>query len=320
MPRFSGPTPPTSPLDKVFRKLYQKRVETELEDVREELDQVKRDTALHIRQLETERDQSRLEANKEHAERQKFEARTQPLQEVLDSLERRLEEERLSAEARIQELEALVNSSRAGGTREDSSELPLRLRSLEAQLDVAEQERTAAKEQFEEEIGILKAERQDLEERLAAREHGLSALLSQTNQAQERANQLEAVLQKVQERLGRLETELAERNAQVEQLRAVHPSPAATPVTDTTGAAAVAAPSEKSGLLPPDVAADFYQQAMSTLTVILAAADLLAMNQRLDPSLRETAREIQTQGQKFAGLIKGITYPEKAKEGEAAST
>ena len=49
----------------------------------------------------------------------------------------------------------------------------------------------------------------------------------------------------------------------------------------------MAAPSEKSGLLPPDVAMDFYQQAMSTLTVILAAADLLAMNQQLDPSLQE---------------------------------
>ena len=320
MPSFSGPTPTTSPLDKVFRKLYLKRVEAELEDVREELEKVKRDTALHIRQLEAERDQSRLDADKERAERHEIELRTRPLQITLDSMERRLEEERLSAQARLQELEALVNSSRAANAEQDLSELQLRVRLLEAQLDVAGRELAAAKGQSEEQIHKLREERRELERQLAAKEQELGTLLSQTTQAQERASRLEAVLQGAQERMAQLGAELAERNAQVEQLRAAHPITAADESTELPTAPAAATSSEESGLLPPDVAADFHQQAMSTLTVILAAADLLAMNQRLDPSLRETAREIRTQGQKVVDLIKGITYPEKAKEGEAASS
>ncbi|MBI4459583.1 MAG: hypothetical protein HY648_05950 [Acidobacteria bacterium] len=306
-PKPPGPTPITSPVDKVLRRLTQERMEVALEDAREELEKVKRDSALRIRQLEAEREQSRLEASQERTEQQEVESRIRPLQKALDSMERRLEEERRAAQARIQELEALVNASRA-------PELSLQVRALEAQLDVVQRELAAAQEESGEQVRRLQAERQDWERQLATKEQELGALLKETNQIQERVNQQEAVLQRAQERLGQLGAELAERDAQVKQLRAAPPITAAAEASETASAAAAPA-SEKSGLLPPDVAANFYQQTMSTLTVLLAASDLLAMNQRLDPSLRETAREIRTQGQKVVGLIKSITYPEKAKEG-----
>ncbi|MBI3896033.1 MAG: hypothetical protein HY313_08885 [Acidobacteria bacterium] len=228
-----------------------------------------------------------------------------------------LAEETMAAEQR--QLEALADSSRAADTGHDFSELQLRIRLLETQLDAARQELAANKEQSEKQVHKLREEHLELEQQLAAKEQELGALLNQTTEAQERASHLEAVLQRVQE-LGQLEAELAERNAQLQQLRATHPLMAAAEPSQTASASPDAASDTMSGLLPPEAISDFYQQAMSSLTVILAAADLLAMNQRLDSSLRETAREIRVQGQKVVGLVKGITYPEKTKKGGGVDT
>ena len=55
--------------------------------------------------------------------------------------------------------------------------------------------------------------------------------------------------------------------------------------------------------------ADLYQQTMSRLTVILASAELLAMNPRTGSSVRETAQEIRNQGKLLADIIKSFTLP-----------
>ncbi|MBI4458913.1 MAG: hypothetical protein HY648_02500 [Acidobacteria bacterium] len=184
----------------------------------------------------------------------------------------------------------------------------MRIRALEAQLDVSQRELAEAKRQSQEQFRSLQAERKDAEKQLAAKDQELETLLRQANQAQQRAHQSESALQEANSRIVRFSEELAERSAQFEQLRS-H----STAEETSKGATS---PREQSGLSSPGAVNDFYQQAVSTLTVILAAADLLAMNRRLDPSLQETAREIRAQGEKVLSLIKGITHPEETRRAE----
>ena len=48
---------------------------------------------------------------------------------------------------------------------------------------------------------------------------------------------------------------------------------------------------------------------MSKLTVLMASADIMLMNPRLEPAARESAQEIKTQGQSLLDLIKSYTLP-----------
>ena len=120
------------------------------------------------------------------------------------------------------------------------------------------------------------------------------------------AEQLSRPAEIAPSRVEDLEAELAEwkaRAAAAAEARVASQPPPTEPVP-----APVAADAER--------VADLHQQTMSRLTVILACADLLAMNPRLDASSRETAQAIREQGKLLGDIIKNFSLPPDSRKAE----
>jgi hypothetical protein len=81
--------------------------------------------------------------------------------------------------------------------------------------------------------------------------------------------------------------------------------------TDPASPAGVAAISSEN-------AAALYHQSMTRLTVLMASADIVLMNPRLDAGLRGTAEDIKTQSQALLELIKAFTLPPDTQKNSGA--
>lgn len=271
----SGGPPRASPVDQLLASLTLERVLPELEAARNALEELERASEVRIRLLEAERDQSRAEADRARAEKSEIEARARPLRKALDVMEERLAEERKGAEERIRQLEAERDQNRL--QRESAAveehDLRLRIRQLEAMLDIRQSTEASA-------------ERDRLTSELASREEELGVLREQSEALRARVGELESALE--------------------------HAQPPVSP-PEVSGGEPRAAPAAESALVPLPTEAkkltEFYERAMHPLTVILASADLLAMNPRAEPSWRETAREIRKYGERLRDLIQEHTLP-----------
>jgi DNA repair exonuclease SbcCD ATPase subunit len=247
-------------------------------------------------------------------------------------LRRQLEER----ENELQRLQPLAGAAEA------------RTRELEAQLRQAQEE---ARRQSEQQEGKLRAEAErtreletkltsqpsrlaeELEEKveqlnqlLRARDNELDTVRKnatmETEQVREEARRalaqvrdLEAALRSASSRILEKEAEGASQKALIESLRAqaqdgratAEPPPAAAP------APLSAPPPDAAVTISPQSHTQFYQQAVTPLTVLAASVDLLLMNPRLDAELREIAIELKQQSTKLVDLIKEYTGPPAGK-------
>lgn len=261
-----------STVDHVLAILTLERVLPELDAARKEIQEQKEASEARIRQLEAERDQAR-------AGRRELEERVQTVGKALDAVEHRLREERETAEGRIHQLEAERNQSRGDA---DNARVE-RLRQ-ESHVRVLEEELATARRQLAEEKGKEGSTPRRPAEEAAAR-----------------LRPLEIALQQAQERSRQLERELAEQEALLESLREEKAA---------EGASREAAPATGgASSFPSPTAKELYEQAVVPLTVLVASADLMLMNPKLEPSLADTAHEIKTQTQTLLEIIKKYALP-----------
>ncbi|OFW40027.1 MAG: hypothetical protein A3J28_05380 [Acidobacteria bacterium RIFCSPLOWO2_12_FULL_60_22] len=307
---------PASNVDHVLAILTLERVLPELDAVRRELDEVKETAALRTRQLEAERDQSQAEANAARAEKSEIETRAGMLRKAVDTFERQLQEAKETAEERIRQLvtERDQSLAQAERSRADQHDTHLRIRQLEAQFDINQASHTAQEwSALELRVGTLQEELDASQRRFREEGEAAEARLRLLETEREKlAAQLASQEQEVLTLRERMETALAEARkpeAQPAELAADTGTPRAEPSPPQEGAPTAA-------VLDAAQLADFYQQSMSILTVILASVELLAMNPRLEPSLRETAQEIRAQGKRLVDLIRSYTLPPKSEKAE----
>ena len=336
-PRQRPETTGAARVDHLLAVLTLERVLPELDAARREMEEMKIGSNHRIRQLEAERDQVRAEAEKTRAEKSGSDSRTGALRTALDDLERQARETQDTAAERIRQLEAERDQRRseAEASRAEQHDLRLHIRQLEAQLEINQAARPV------EEWAALESRIQTLEEDLAAAQHRgrqqREAVEVELDAARERVQQenesLEARLRQSETERKDLAASLA---AKEEALRGssrpaeIAPSRVQELEAELAEwkARAEAAPSRQEPLpasqeaAPAPVAADegrladLYQQSMSRLTVILACADLLAMNPRMDASSRETAQAIRDQGKLLADIIKTFTLPPDTRKAE----
>jgi len=248
-----------------------------------------------IRQLESERDQSRSET------------------------ERALAAQR-DPNLRIRQSKATLGVQRPDRSAEEVRTLQSRVLDLEEKMNAArlqaDQERKEARARFVQ----VESERNQAAANLAAKEKKLLASLGQIEEVQEQAQKLAAELTLIKAERDQLSSRIAEKEEKLlttsklsDRIRELE--------TELTAwkDRATSRPSEESQPppepLPAAPAADaarlaeLYQQTMSRLTVIQASAELLAMNSRLDASSRETAKEICSASQLLSEIIRNFALP-----------
>lgn len=218
------------------------------------------------------------------------------LREQRNELHRQLRETHSEQQKRL--LEQLRGEKEAGEAR---------LKALEAELTQQRQP-----------VEKLQAKIEALLQQLVAKERELSKggrhseEVAQAQEATKRAltqvRDLEVALKQAEEHANKLRLELVSQKKLVETLQA---EKAKAPLV--TEAAPSSAAGMSAGGLTPERADTFYKEAVTPLTVLVASADLLALDQRLDPALRETAAEMKAQSQALMQLIKNYTHPPDSK-------
>ncbi len=298
--------------------------ESSIEPVREQLEQAER----RIQSLEIELARSRDDAEAARAILGQEESRYKALEAELTTRTSTAEEqlpplrqEKEALETRVRGLER--GFSEAGRGVEAAEK---RIRELEADLahSRAESERLkpgaagkpSPQQELEEELGRQRNQTRKLEDKvqelarqLAARDQQVAAGqtqaekdLAQARQEAKRAltqlRDLEAALRQAEEAAREREAELSAQKRLVESLQEERTAPARKP------GKAAAAGAEPVGAAFAEQADKLYRQAVTPLTTLVASADLLVMEPRLDASTRETAQDIKAQSQALAALLK----------------
>ncbi|MCZ6491703.1 MAG: hypothetical protein O7A06_14395 [Acidobacteria bacterium] len=211
------------------------------------------------------------------------------LLEELDAAHRQLREERETVKTQILQMEIHRNEIR--------SEIEL----------------TSARQVEQESlVDALKTERQDLVQKLAAKEQEFGISRQHSNDALAQVRSLEATLNHAEKRSNELQADLASQKALVENLRANRSKGRRTKKAqhDEANLSANTSHAVKgTEPLPPNKADDLYMQAITPLTVLRASADLLAIDSKADASLRETTGVIKVQSQVLLDLIKSHAFP-----------
>jgi len=287
----------------------------------EQLAEARRTAEERIRQLQSERDQSRSEADRASAAQDDLNLRIRKLEATLDVQKGDDSEELGSLRSRIQAMQEELEAARLHSQREKEA-AQSRIEQVEAERDrmsatLAAKERklVAAMEQIEEvqeqaqrlaaemaQIHKLRAERDQLSSQLAAKE---DELLTSSKLA-ERVRELETELTDWKDRAATLSSTLSQTQAVA----------AAAPARSAASSAAPADPNAATSEIGAARLADLYQQTMSRLTVIQASAELLAMNSRLDASSRDTAKDIRTESQLLSEIIKSFALPPDMRRAE----
>ncbi|HEY4580116.1 MAG TPA: hypothetical protein VIG89_03700, partial [Candidatus Acidoferrales bacterium] len=215
--------------------------------------------------------------------KKQLESRVRVLEEELEATRGRVRQEQEEAKARVQQIESERNHLAASlaAKQTEYNHLAAELAAKEEELLAASAPPTGTPERVQE----------------------LEAELNRLREIESERDQLAANLAAASDRLRELQATLAEWKARA----ASEPRAEAHAPHEAVSAGSGADAGRVS---------DFYQQTMSRLTVILAYADLLAMNPRVDSSIQDTAREIRSEGQLLSQIIKGFTLPPDTRPAE----
>jgi DNA repair exonuclease SbcCD ATPase subunit len=283
-----------------------------------------------IRQLEVELADAASAVAAGRSERERVAEQARSVQTALDTMEQQLRSERESFVQKSKELETELADS-----RRRSKELASRVSALEAQLDKTKGRgrKKGAPEPEPEEITSFTSgteQRVQLLEQEFATPTSPAPLDKQT--AQNRISRLESRWEDLKGRLLPKDREITELRQQKEQLRfqidQLEEALAEARAEAEAAASTATQPNEEeesedgkaasvSGLnaLSPEAVAALYNQSMSKLTVLMASADIVLMNPKLEQKLRGSIQDIKTESQSLLDLIKSYAIPPDAAKG-----
>jgi len=296
---------------------YKEELETNQRQLQEERDVARG----RIEQLESELSRKSGAGDMVRSERNRIEERAGLVQKALEVMEQQLREEREAASKQILQLETELKQVRA-----KSSQMETRVGTLLGELEKSKgraRKKGAAPEPEPEENTALTTRSagriQELESELAT---GSSALSPEKQTTTTRISRLESRWEDLKSRLLPKDREIGELRQQADEFRAQIDALEAALAEARTGSDATAAEDDSGKLatvlLPLDRQAveSLYSQSMGKLTVLMASADILMMNTKLDAKVLESLQEIKTQGQSLLDLIKSFTLPPEAKKSQ----
>ena len=287
-------------------ELLLQSVRVELEEARRETHQDKGPAEEQIHRLEAEVDRRIGAGEQSRVERIRIEERAGIVQKALEVLEQQLREERGAAASQIQQLEADRDKSRAR-----CAELEERERSLAEGKETAQRRTRKKKNGNDASVSELETELEKSRALTTKFEARIKSLEDELATARQQA------LQEKQTAASRVEQLEAALNEARDQARMSESKPAAEESPAKDAALPGAAPAGGIGTpgLSSEAVESLYHQAMVKLTVLLACADIVLMNPKLEPGVRQTSEEIKTQGQALLDVIKSFTVPPESQQG-----
>jgi chromosome segregation ATPase len=291
------------------------RLQGERDAAQRAFDQERSALQERLRQMEADMASRGGAAEAANAERARIEERATMVQKALDTLEQQLRDERDAAAEQIRKLEAERDQVRA-----KSAQLETRVGSLIEELGSRRPrkkgEKARAPEPEPEESNLTtraEARIQTLESELATSR----AQLGQDKQSTAtRIQKLESRWEELKARLLPKDREISDLRQQTEQLRTQVQQLEASLAEERKNAEAVSEKQAEAEQSPEGIlalsserAAALYHQSMARLTVLMASADIVLMNPRLEAGLRDSTQEIKTQSQALLDLIKSFTLP-----------
>jgi chromosome segregation ATPase len=273
-----------------------------------------------IRQFESELSRKSGVSDTAKIERARIEERAALVQKALDVMEQQLREEREASGKQIQQLEKERDQARAKSAQHETRVATL-LRELESAKGSGRSKKKGQPAEPEPEEGTTLTTRSEgrvfsLEKELAT---STPLALQGKQAAATRISRLESRWEDLKSRLLPKDREITELRQQTEQFRAeVHRLEVALAEAQQQkpdeGAPAESAPAPAGSLmaLSADAVQTLYSQSMSKLTVLMASADIMMMNPKLEPKVKESMQEIKDQGQSLLDLIKSYTIPPDA--------
>ena len=314
----------------VENKLQAEQLESLLDRAKEELERAQRElqeerelSQGRIERLESELSRKSGAGDQAISERKRIEERAALVQKALEVMEQQLREERESSSNQVRQLETELTQSRAksaqletrvnsligelernksrsrkkGASRETESEESAtlttrsagRIQALESELATDTSTTSAERQTATTRISRLESRWGDLKSRLLPKDKEITELRQQAEDSQAQIEELEAALAEARQHSG-------------------SPAAAAQGEGEETGGGLLA--------LSRDAAQTLYNQSMGKLTVLMASADIVLMNQKLDPKVKGSVEDIKTEGQALLELIKSFTLPPESKKSE----
>ncbi|MBI3935302.1 MAG: hypothetical protein HY316_11490 [Acidobacteria bacterium] len=297
------------------------RSKGELETAQRQLQEEREAAQGRIRQLQSELARKGGASEQAISERARIEERAGLVQKALDVMEQQLREERESAAKQIQQLESELDQSRA-----KSAQLETRVDTLIGELEKGKgrsRKKGSAAEPESEEGSTLTTRSagriQALENELAT---ASSAMSAERQSATTRISRLESRWENLKTRLLPKDREISDLRLQAEEFRAQIEALEAALAKSRQEAPAssgeAAAGEAGSGLLPlsREAVEKLYHQSMGKLTVLMASADIVLMNPKLDPKTKGSIQDIKTEGQSLLELIKSYTLPPEVQKSQ----
>jgi chromosome segregation ATPase len=299
------------------------RAKEELAETQRQLQEEKEIAQGRIQQLESELSRKSGAGEQAVSDRARIEERAALVQKALEVMEQQLREERESFAKQSQQFEAELNQARAKCTQ-----LETRVSTLIGELDKSKgrsrKKGAAAVESESDESATLTTRSAGrilaLESELAT---GSSQLPADKQTAKTRISRLETRWEELKSRLLPKDKELTELRqredefrARIEELEAALEEAGRESEDVAEEAAAQPKAEEGSVLLSRDRVQTLYNQSMGKLTVLMASADIVLMNPKLDPKAKGSVEDIKTEGQALLELIKSYTLPPDPKKTE----
>lgn len=295
------------------------RAKAELETTQRQLQEEREVSRGRIEQLESELSRKSGASEQAISERARIEERAALVQKALEVMEHQLREERESFAKRIQQLETELNQTRA-----KSTQLETRVSTLIGELE-------KGKSHSRKKVPAQETESQGgttlttgSAGRIQALERELDTGLSSvsTDKQTTRISRLESRWEDLKSRLLPKDKEIAELRLQAEEFRAqiealeAALAEAKQPSGSSSGVAEAEVPG--GGFLSPsrDAMEMLYRESMGKLTVLMASADIVLMNPKLDPKTKGSLQDIKTEGQALLELIRSYTLSPEAKKSE----